>query len=56
MSKEFTGNPIGTIRKIDDLGRLVIPSEIRRSLGIEAHSELEMIPYENGIFIRKVEK
>lgn len=56
MSKEITGNPIGTIRKIDDLGRLVVPSEFRRSLGIEPHDEVQMIPYEKGIFIRKVEK
>lgn len=35
MSKSY-------IHRIDDLGRVVIPKEIRKSLGIEAGDELRM--------------
>ena len=33
----------GIIRKIDDLGRIVIPAEMRRVLGIEEGDELEIV-------------
>lgn len=32
----------GIVRRVDDLGRIVIPKEIRRSLGIREGSPLEM--------------
>jgi AbrB family looped-hinge helix DNA binding protein len=32
----------GIVRKIDDLGRIVIPAEMRRVLGIEEGDELEI--------------
>ncbi len=32
----------GIVRKIDDLGRIVIPAEMRRVLGIQEGDELEI--------------
>jgi AbrB family looped-hinge helix DNA binding protein len=46
------GNLIGITRPIDQLGRVVIPREIRSSLGITTNSLLEIFPYDNGMFIR----
>ena len=34
--------PTGIVRRIDDLGRVVIPREIRRSLGIREGDALEI--------------
>lgn len=56
LTTEMTGKPIGITRKMDELGRLVIPSEIRKSLGIHALDTIEMIPFENGVWIQKSEE
>ena len=32
----------GVVRRIDELGRIVIPVEIRRRLGIDVHDPLEI--------------
>ena len=39
----------GIVRRIDDLGRVVIPKEIRRSLGITEGDPLEIFISEEGI-------
>lgn len=55
ISKEYIGeNVVGIIRRVDDLGRIVIPREIRRSLKIEEGEPLEIIGLKNGVFLRKV--
>jgi len=33
----------GIVRKIDDLGRIVVPAEMRRVLGIREGDELEIV-------------
>lgn len=38
----------GIIRRIDDLGRIVIPKEIRRSLRIKEGMPIELMVDENG--------
>lgn len=38
----------GIVRRIDDLGRVVIPKEIRRSLNIREGDPLEIYLDENG--------
>ena len=38
----------GIIRRIDDLGRVVIPKEIRRNLGIQVGDPLEIFTDVNG--------
>lgn len=42
----------GIVRRIDDLGRVVIPREIRRSLGIKEGDPLELYTVENGVCFR----
>lgn len=43
----------GVVRRIDDLGRVVIPKEIRRKLHIREGDPLEINLSENGIYIEK---
>ena len=51
-------NSTGIIRRVDDLGRVVIPKEIRRTLGIREGEALEIF-VENGaskiVAFRKVD-
>lgn len=42
----------GIVRRIDDLGRVVIPREIRRNLGIKENDLLEIYTHEGGIVLR----
>ena len=42
----------GLIRHLDSLGRLVIPSEIRKELGIDVSDPMEISVRDGGIFIR----
>ena len=43
----------GTIRRVDDLGRIVIPKEIRRNLGIREGDPLEIFLHEDCICFKK---
>ena len=43
----------GVVRRIDDLGRIVIPKEIRRSFKINEGDSLEIFVDNNGIILRK---
>ena len=45
--------PTGIIRRIDDLGRVVIPKEIRRSVHIGEGDPLEIFLYEGGVLLKK---
>jgi AbrB family looped-hinge helix DNA binding protein len=42
----------GIVRKIDDLGRVVIPAEMRRTLGVEEGDQLEIVLNGDHIEIR----
>ena len=44
----------GVVRKLDDLGRIVIPKEIRNNFRIEEGDEIEFFVKENNIVLRKV--
>lgn len=44
---------LGIIRKIDGLGRLVLPVEIRRSLSLNLHDPMEFYMDGENIVIRK---
>ncbi len=46
----------GVIRRIDELGRIVIPKEIRRHLGIREGENLEIFTEENQIVLKKYSK
>ena len=45
----------GVIRKIDELGRIVIPKEVRKKLGINIKDPMEIYADLNSITLRKVE-
>jgi len=45
----------GIVRKVDELGRVVIPIELRRTLGIEIKDGLEIFVDEEKIILRKYE-
>ncbi len=45
--------PVGSVRHIDALGRIVIPKELRNRLEIEEGDSLEMFLDENTIIIKK---
>ena len=45
----------GIVRRIDDLGRIVIPREIRKTLGIKDGDPLEIYTCEDGICFKKYE-
>lgn len=43
----------GIVRRIDDLGRVVIPRELRRQLGIHDGDALELYADANGVYFKK---
>lgn len=43
----------GIIRRIDDLGRIVIPKEIRRNIRVGEGSPMEIFVTEEGILLKK---
>ena len=45
----------GIVRKVDELGRVVIPIELRRSLGIDIKDGLEIFVDGEKIILRKYE-
>lgn len=46
---------LGIVRKIDELGRIVLPVELRRKLGIDIHDSMEVYTDDNNIILRKYE-
>lgn len=43
----------GIVRKVDELGRIVLPIEMRRTLGINIKDALEMFTEGESIILRK---
>ena len=43
----------GIIRKVDELGRIVLPIELRRTLDIDDNDSLEIFIEENTIILKK---
>ncbi len=43
----------GIVRKIDELGRVVIPIELRRSLGIELMDPVEIFTESDTVILKK---
>lgn len=46
----------GIVRKLDPLGRIVIPAEMRKVLGINEGDSLEITKVDNEIVLRKYSK
>lgn len=42
----------GIVRNLDHLGRIVIPMEIRKSLGIEPKDPMEIILTDEGVLLK----
>lgn len=47
--------PTGTKRRVDDLGRIVIPQDIRRSMYIKEGDSLEVLVGEDCVIFKKVD-
>lgn len=45
----------GIVRKVDELGRIVLPIELRRTLDIEIKDSLEIYVDGNSIILKKYE-
>lgn len=45
----------GIVRKVDELGRVVLPIELRRTLDIDIKDSLEIYVENNSIILRKYE-
>lgn len=47
------GIKTGIVRRLDDLGRIMIPKEIRRQLCLKENDPFEFYICNDGIYIRK---
>jgi transcriptional pleiotropic regulator of transition state genes len=45
----------GIVRKVDELGRVVIPIELRRTLGIDEKDSMEIFVDQEKIILKKYE-
>ncbi|MDR1797595.1 MAG: AbrB/MazE/SpoVT family DNA-binding domain-containing protein [Clostridiales Family XIII bacterium] len=45
----------GIVRKVDELGRIVLPMELRRTLGIQKEDPIEIYVDGENIILRKYE-
>lgn len=43
---------IGIVRKVDSLGRVTIPKELRRMFYLDKDSQIEILATDQGIFLR----
>ncbi len=46
----------GIVRKVDELGRIVLPIELRRNLNIEERDSLEIFVEGDNIVLKKYEE
>ena len=49
-----TGNTKGVKRKIDELGRIVLPKEFRDELKLKEKDSVEIYLLENGFYVEKI--
>lgn len=54
MKQVDLGETKGIKRKLDDLGRVVLPKEFRESLKLNKNDEVEIYLLQEGIYIKKV--
>lgn len=47
---------LGIVRKVDELGRIVLPVELRRTFNIEEKDALEIYVDEDTIILKKYER
>ena len=46
---------VGIVRKVDELGRIVIPVELRRKFGIDTGDSMVIYTEDNSIVLKKYE-
>ena len=46
----------GIVRRIDDLGRVVVPKEIRRNLGLDVNDSMEIYVDGDSIILKKYQR
>lgn len=56
MGKIDTGETIGIIRRLDELGRVVFPKEFRNKLELKEKDEVEIFLLKDGFYVKKVQK
>lgn len=56
LSNRDKSQSLGIIRRVDELGRVVIPKDMRDLLGIEEKTPMEFFIEKNSIIIEKYEK
>ena len=54
--KVNVGETIGVKRKLDPLGRIVIPKEFRDTINLKEGEQVEMFLVSNGLFIKTREE
>lgn len=54
MKQVDLGETKGIKRKLDNLGRVVLPKEFRESLKLNKNEEVEIYLLQEGIYIKKV--
>ncbi len=54
MKKINLGETRGIIRKLDELGRVVLPKEFRDTLELKEKDKVEIYLLQDGFFIKKV--
>ena len=52
----FRSKSTGIVRKIDELGRIVLPIEIRRTMHIDVRDPMEIYVDGNSIILKKYEQ
>lgn len=55
-TRESSLKSTGIIRKIDELGRIVLPMEVRRTFGIDTRDPLEIFIDGKRIILSKIEE
>ena len=55
IAEEKEMKSIGIVRKVDELGRIVLPIETRRQLGLDAKDGVEIFVDEDKIILKKYE-
>lgn len=53
MKMKIEFEPLGIIRRLDDLGRIVLPKEFRAKVGIEVGEAFEILSDKKGNFYIK---
>ncbi len=48
--------PIGVVKRVDRLGRILIPNDLRQTMGIKTDDPFEIFADESSILLKKYER